>query len=74
MRLIQNVGGWLRRQIVQPVPPDIAMCEFGCRKPQCRTGEWEACERRRHGVNLTARGSGGSSQLQTDDSPDDERY
>ncbi len=39
-------GRWVRDQIVQEVPEDIALCELDCRKGQCRTGEWEACERR----------------------------
>lgn len=34
------------RSLVREVPEDIARCEFECRKPQCRHGEWESCERR----------------------------
>ncbi len=37
---------WLMDQLVQDVPDDLALCEFGCRKQQCRMGEWEHCERR----------------------------
>ena len=37
---------WLKGQIVQEVPEDVALCEFDCRKGQCRMGEWESCERR----------------------------
>ena len=36
----------LRHRIVQPVPRDIELCEFGCRKPHCSWGEWESCARR----------------------------
>ena len=43
---------WLLRisrrllRIVDEVPEDIAVCEFDCRKPDCRHGEWESCQRR----------------------------
>ena len=39
---------WLfaRRQVVQDVPAENALCEFDCRKGQCTLGEWEACDRR----------------------------
>lgn len=36
----------LRRQLVADVPPELELCECGCRKPQCSQGEWEHCERR----------------------------
>ena len=36
---------WIKSR-VGDVPDDIAQCEYDCRKPQCRQGEWEACERR----------------------------
>jgi len=39
-------GRWVRDQIVQDVPEDIALCELDCRKGQCTMGEWESCERR----------------------------
>jgi hypothetical protein len=41
-----EVKRWLKNQVIQEVPEDIALCEFDCRKPQCRMGEWETCERR----------------------------
>jgi curli biogenesis system outer membrane secretion channel CsgG len=37
---------WVKDQIVQEVPDDIAVCEYDCRKPQCVMGEWETCDRR----------------------------
>lgn len=37
---------WIKDQIVQNVPKDIALCEFDCRKEQCTMEEWETCERR----------------------------
>jgi len=46
MNLLQSAWGWLRRQIVEDVPPEVALCEFDCRKPQCHAGEWESCDRR----------------------------
>ncbi len=42
---MQALIAWLRKQI-EPVPPDIAVCEFRCRQPQCRVTEWENCSRR----------------------------
>jgi hypothetical protein len=32
--------------IVQDVPPDIALCEYDCRKEGCTHQEWEDCDRR----------------------------
>jgi len=46
MNLLRSVLGWVRRQVVDDVPPENALCEFDCRKPQCSTAEWETCERR----------------------------
>ena len=37
---------WLKEQMVKDVPPETALCEFDCRKPQCLEGEWAGCERR----------------------------
>jgi hypothetical protein len=42
---MQAVLAWLRRQI-ETVPPEIAVCEFRCRKPQCRVADWEVCSSR----------------------------
>jgi len=42
----RNILDWVRRQIVEEVPEDSALCEFDCRKPQCHEGEWASCERR----------------------------
>jgi hypothetical protein len=41
---------WVKDQIVGPVPKDIVLCEFSCRKNQCTMGEWGTCERRLKGV------------------------
>ena len=37
---------WVKDQIVQEVPKDIALCEFDCRQTQCAMGEWETCAHR----------------------------
>ena len=37
---------WLEERLVEEVPDDLALCEFGCRKPECRMGEWANCARR----------------------------
>ena len=46
MSFVRTAWGWLRRQVVDDVPPGDALCEFDCRKSQCNEGEWETCERR----------------------------
>lgn len=43
-----RVWRWAWSQIVQDVPKEIALCEFGCRKEQCAVGEWETCDQRLH--------------------------
>ncbi len=43
---LRRVLGWVKNQIIQDVPKDIALCEFDCPKGQCRMDEWEKCERR----------------------------
>jgi hypothetical protein len=37
---------FVKRQIVDDAPKDLAVCEFDCRKDQCLQSEWETCERR----------------------------
>jgi hypothetical protein len=37
---------WFKDQIVREVPPEDALCEFDCRKPQCTADQWASCERR----------------------------
>ena len=48
VKTIQRLSQWVLNQIVQDVPEDSALCEFGCRKGQCTQGEWAMCERRLH--------------------------
>ncbi|UCF20889.1 MAG: hypothetical protein JSU87_05660 [Gemmatimonadota bacterium] len=44
---------WLLRislrllRLVEDVPPELAACEFDCREPNCRHGEWQSCQRRK---------------------------
>jgi hypothetical protein len=42
---------WIRILVVQDAPEDIAPCEFECRRPECRQGDWEVCEKRLHRVS-----------------------
>lgn len=37
---------WLKGQVVVEVPVESAVCEFDCRKEQCRYDEWATCEYR----------------------------
>jgi len=46
-----RLWNWFRKGLIQDVPEDIAVCAFDCRKPQCRHGEWETCERRLLGMS-----------------------
>ena len=41
---------WFKDQLVQDVPEADAVCEFDCRKPHCKHGEWASCERRIRGA------------------------
>ena len=45
-RAARRAGRWLKDRLVEDVPDSLALCEFGCRKPECRAGEWAQCERR----------------------------
>ena len=45
-RAARKAKRWLKDRIVEDVPDSLAWCEFGCRKQQCRMGEWEGCKRR----------------------------
>lgn len=36
----------MKKQIVEEVPEEIALCEFNCRKNQCTQAEWATCPRR----------------------------
>ncbi|HEY1183237.1 MAG TPA: hypothetical protein VGE89_03565 [Bryobacteraceae bacterium] len=46
MNLVRSAWAWFRRQVVEDVPAEDALCEFDCRKPDCDVGAWETCERR----------------------------
>jgi hypothetical protein len=37
---------WFKNQIVADVPPETAVCEFDCRKQECKQEDWANCERR----------------------------
>jgi hypothetical protein len=41
---------WITTRLIQDVPEDTAVCEFDCRKLECRQGEWKICERRLRGI------------------------
>lgn len=36
----------LMSHLVQVVPDNLALCEFGCSKTRCSEAEWEHCTRR----------------------------
>jgi len=37
---------WVKDQILQRVPEEIALCEFDCHKQECTEKEWQTCPRR----------------------------
>jgi len=43
---IRQFGKWLKAQWIAEVPEELALCEFDCRKNQCASAEWAACQRR----------------------------
>jgi hypothetical protein len=45
---------WLRRHIVAEVPLEIAYCEFGCRKQECKFEQWSNCRNRLAYLDLAA--------------------
>jgi hypothetical protein len=44
---LKRLWGWIKEQIIQDVPEDLATCEFDCscvsecRENPCAIGEWE---------------------------------
>jgi hypothetical protein len=49
--LFRRFRRWVRNQVIQDVPNSIALCEYDCRKQQCTTEQWAACERRLSGAS-----------------------
>jgi hypothetical protein len=43
---LRKLSEWALCAIIQDVPESFALCEFDCRKGQCRQSEWATCERR----------------------------
>lgn len=43
---LHGLADFLKRQIVEEVPDELAICEFECRKEQCYGADWLTCERR----------------------------
>ena len=54
----RRLWSWFKNGLIQDVPEDIEVCELECRKPQCRRGEWETCERRLRGLSGSDREKG----------------
>lgn len=40
------IGRSLSQKLVQEVPEDISVCEFGCPMTKCTTKDWKECELR----------------------------
>lgn len=45
-RLLVQIWGRLKGEVVAEVPAEDALCEFDCRKNQCMQDEWATCMRR----------------------------
>jgi hypothetical protein len=35
---------WIKNEIVQDVPAELAVCEFECQRTHCTVSHWRACE------------------------------
>lgn len=44
--IVARIRLWLRGEVVDDVPPDLAACEFQCRVDECLHDKWESCENR----------------------------
>ncbi len=44
--ILKRCTDWVKRQLIDRVPAEVALCEFDCRKGQCVSEEWETCTRR----------------------------
>ncbi len=47
--LIRRTWARLKRNLVQEVPEELAVCEFGCRKTECTMAQWATCRYRLQG-------------------------
>ena len=43
---LSRLWGAIENVVVQDIPDDVALCEFGCRKGECSHEEWASCSRR----------------------------
>ena len=43
---VHRLWQFVKRQFIDDVPEDLAICEFDCRKGQCIQDEWDTCGRR----------------------------
>lgn len=46
-RIVRWFNGKVLSRFIVEVPPDMAACEFECRRTDCRQEEWAACPNRR---------------------------
>lgn len=44
--MLEWLKAFLKRHVIDRVPPDLARCEFGCKKLQCEHDEWANCKKR----------------------------
>ena len=45
--IIRWLQGHIVPRIVRDVPPELAACEFDCRKAECQQDEWASCPNRK---------------------------
>lgn len=48
--IVAKIRLWLRGEVVEDVPPELAACEFHCRVHECLHDHWETCENRLRGA------------------------
>jgi hypothetical protein len=44
--LVGRLWQFVKRQIIDDAPEELAICQFDCHKGQCTEAEWKTCERR----------------------------
>jgi hypothetical protein len=57
VKALLRLWRWTKLQVVQDIPVNDALCEFGCRKTRCSAGEWSGCENRLESIRLSQSGN-----------------
>jgi hypothetical protein len=47
---LAKFAAWLKKDWIADVPPELAVCEFECRRNECLYEDWVCCQRRTSGL------------------------